>query len=78
MENDEQRDHAEELANKMIQFEENAELVFAANWTPYIVRSYAEKHPDRCTIEEQNSSILIATDLIQAPDGSLWRSLDEE
>lgn len=84
MDNDEQRDHAEEMDNAMTGFRENAKQVFRmapggpTNWKPQHVLDYAQGFPNRCTIEEQNGSILIATDLIQAPDGSLWRVTEDE
>lgn len=83
MDNDEQRDYAEELDNAMTPFREgNYRPLFRlapggpTNWKMQHVLDYAQSFPNRCTVDKQVDQIVIVTDLIQAPDGSLWRSLD--
>jgi hypothetical protein len=72
--NDEQRDPQEEMDNAMIPFRENGVKVFNRLDPDYIKGSYIRNHPERCTVEQHpNGDIYISTDLIQAPDGSLWR-----
>ena len=72
------RDFAEEMDNAMIPFRENCEQRFGRNWNINSVIAYANQNRDRCSIiKTQGGFINITTDLITAPDGSLWRVLDE-
>lgn len=76
MDNDEQRDLAEELDAAMIPYRENLTKIFEAGWNLDNIREWMRDHGASVEVDN-DGQVILYTGLIEAPDRSLWADMDE-